>query len=128
MTKKWVKELARDLIALGSLPFYALVLVRMLIPGAFGILVPRLIVAFIVLLLISLVIQYHGHIARGLILVVFTSLAYEDLYFTLLAGIIYLGMLASANTLKVKKMLIWKGVAVGAISTAAGYSVSLLFL
>lgn len=73
MAEKWKKELTRDIIALGSIPFYALVVIRMLIPEEFSVLVPQLIIAFIVLCILSTFIKLNHHIAQGFILVVFTS-------------------------------------------------------
>lgn len=126
MSKKWKKELTRDIIALGSIPFYTLVVIRMLIPEEFSVIVPQLIIAFVVLCILSIFIKLNHHIAQGFILVVFTSLWYKDMLFTILACLMWVGMIYSANYLKIKRREILNGSIVGVISTVAAYYATIL--
>lgn len=126
MAKKWKKELARDIIALGSIPFYILVVVRMLIPEELSIFAPRLIIAFITLCILSTFIKSNHHIARGFILVFFTSLGYKNTLFTILVCLMWVGMIYSANYLKIKKREILNGSIIGVISTVVAYYATML--
>ena len=81
MKKNFLKEYARDLMAFGSIIFYAIVLVRATI-GDFMPFVAQLLIALIILIIFPLIIKHTNlYIARALVLVVFTSLFYKDLNF-----------------------------------------------
>ncbi len=85
MKKSWKKEVARDLMALGSFPFIILVLVRVLMVANFKIIF-HVIVSLILFYLISLSIKgMHNHLGRLTILVIFTSYFYSSLLYTIFA-------------------------------------------
>ena len=117
----WKKELARDFLAFGSYPFYLIVIIRMLLELKFEIIVPRLVIAFIAMLALSLFIKYDYHLSQAFVLAVFTSLAYTDRLFTGFAVIIYLGVIYSASYLKIKRKSIISGIVAGAISSGIAY-------
>lgn len=121
-------EIARDLIALGGLPFYILILVRTTI-GSYHDFLFRLLIALVSLFVLTKFIKdANQHIARGLILVVVTSLHYEDLPFTIFAFIVWLIMVYSLTYLKVTRKEIVTGIVFGVISTALGYFLTFLIV
>lgn len=93
----------------------------MLLELKFEIIVPQLIIAFIALLILSLFIKHDYHLSQALVLVVFTSLAYKEKLFTWFAVILYLGLIYSANYLKIKRKSIILGVIAGAVSSGIAY-------
>ena len=119
----WKKQSARDFIALGSIPFYALVVARVAMLQNWNYVFQFVfagIIFFILLLIFRLGLQslYSG---LGFILLVLVSLYYKNLFFAIFALIIYILLIVSLFYLKVEKAKIWKGIFAGAISTAAGY-------
>lgn len=121
MVKNWKKEIARDLLALGSIPFYFIVIIRAII-GKYTPFVYQLVIALLVLVVLSLIFKNSNqYIARMLVLVVFTSLFYKEMLFTIFASLLWLFMIVSTLYLKVKSKEIVKGVFFGIISTTAGY-------
>jgi len=82
----------------------------------------------VLILLARLVRGSNLHIARALILVVFTSIFYKSPQFTIFAALVWAGMIFSLVRLKVPTGEIVKGIAIGAVSTAAGYLVTLLIV
>lgn len=125
MDKNWKKEIARDVIALGSIPFYLIVIVRVLILQS-----PdytfKFVFSAILFLLLYLTFKSNLHLGLGFILLVFLSLNYEDRLFTIMAIALYLGMIVSAVSIKIKKNMIIKGIAFGALSSIVTYFVAYL--
>lgn len=121
MPKNWKKEVARDTLALGSIPFYFLVVIRAVI-GRYEFFVYQVFIAVIVLFILAKIIKNSNlHIARGLVLFVFTSLFYNDLFFTSFVFLVFLIMLLSSAYLKEEKAKIAKGVLLGVITSLVSY-------
>ncbi len=119
-------EITRDLIALGGLPFYFLVLVRASIGGYLSFL-SHVAVALPALYLLSRAVRGSNlHIARALILVVFTSVYYKALPFTVFSTLVWCGMIYALVHTKTDKGEILKGIALGVVSVAISYSLTLL--
>jgi len=126
MPKNWKKEVARDTLALGSIPFYFLVVVRAVI-GKYAVFVYQVLIAVIVLFILAKIIKNSNlHIARGLVLFVFTSLFYNDLFYTSFVFLIFLIMLLSSAYLKEEKAKIAKGVLLGIITSLVSYYLAML--
>lgn len=127
----WKKEAARDLLALGSLPFYFIAIVRMLIAAEFSVLVPQLVIALLFTFAVFNVLklyEFEYHISLGLIIVVFTSLGYGEFIFTFFAALLWILMLYSAYYLKIRKEKIIGGAVVGVVSSIIAYfTVNILF-
>jgi len=122
------EEIARDIIALGGLPFYSLVLVRASIGGYLSFL-SHVAVALPVLYLLSRLVRgVNLHIARALILVVFTSVYYKALPFTVFSVLVWCGMIYSLTYLKAGPREILKGIALGVASVIISYSLTLLIV
>jgi len=128
MKKNWKYEIARDSMAIGSILFYLIVVVRSLI-GDYLIFVYQLIIAIIILIISSFIIKNtNHHIARALVLVVFTSLFYKDNLFTIFAGLLWIFMILSAFYIRENKKSIYKGIVLGIIATFVSYYLSLVIL
>jgi len=126
MKKEWKKEVARDILALGSIPFYFIVIVRALIVGYKPFLY-QLIIAALLLFLLSLFIKKANfYVARSLILLVFTTLFYKEIEYTVFASLLWILLVASSAYLKVKVKEIVKGFFLSIVSTVAAYLLSLL--
>jgi hypothetical protein len=122
------EEIARDVIALGGLPFYSLVLVRAAIGDYLSFLV-QVGAALPVLYLLSKVVRGANlHIARALILVVFTSVFYDALPFTVFSTLVWCGMIYALFYLKAGTGEILKGIALGIVSVALSYAFTLLIV
>jgi hypothetical protein len=125
--KFWIKETARDIIALGSIVFYFLVVGRALV-GPFWVFFTFLCCAAATLLIIYFLHkEFETYIARGIILAIGTSYFYSDLIFTLFAAVVYIIMVVSSSLLgnSIKKIV--KGIIFGLISTGVGYLAAELF-
>lgn len=128
LSKNAKDEAARDLIALGGLPFYFLVLVRSTIGGYLSFL-SHVAVALPVLYLLSRAVRGSNlHIARGFILVIFTSIFYSALPFTVFSILVWCGMIYSLYYLKTGARDILKGIALGVASVIISYSLTLLIV
>ena len=122
--KKWARELARDIMAFGSIPFYFIVIIRAII-GKYMPFVYQLLIALAILIILSLKIKNaNHHIARAFVLVVFTSLFYKDSLFTIFAFLLLVFMIGAAFYIKINKKSIFKGIVFGIIAALAGYWLS----
>ena len=120
------EEIARDLVALGGLPFYLLVLVRASIGGYMSFLSHAAIALPVLYLLSKAVKGSDLHIARALILVVFTSIFYGALPFTIFSTLVWCGMIYALVRLSKSAGEILKGIALGAVSVVISYALTLL--
>lgn len=122
------EEIARDLIALGGLPFYLLILVRAAI-GEYISFFIEIAIALPALYLISRALRGSNmHIARALVLVVFTSLFYKALPFTIFSSLVWCGMIYALYRLNKQAGEILKGIAAGAVSVVISYTLALVIL
>ena len=120
MNKNWLKEGARDIIALGSIPFFLLVLMRVSLlnkPDYFS----QFIIAGILLIISYYIFKPNLYAGLGLIVLTFTVLYYDQLRFTIFAIIAYLLLIFSLVYLKENKIKIFKGILLGAISVGLSY-------
>ncbi len=128
MTKSWLMEMARDLLALGSIPFYFLVVVRAVI-GKYDVFVYQMLIAALAILALFFIIKGSNlHIARSFVAVVFTSLFYKEMLYTVFASLIWALLLASAYYLKRNIGYIFRGILIGMLSSLAGYHLTFYLL
>lgn len=121
-------EIARDLIALGGLPFYLLVIVRSTIGGYLSF-IYHVVIALPALFLLSKIVKGSNlHIARGFILVVFTSLFYKAVPFTIFSTLVWCVMIYSLYYLKTDTKEVIKGIALGIVTVIISYSLTLLII
>lgn len=117
---EWKKEVARDLVALGSLPFYAIVLVRAVI-GESQTFILHLLVAFLIIMILQYFVNSNLHVARALVLVVFTGAFYQKTLFFIFALFLYILIIVSADYLGEKRSRLLNGIILGAIGSAIPY-------
>ncbi len=127
--KSWKKEVARDTLALGGIAFYFIVIGRSFVANYYTF-VWQIVIAALIILIASLIFKNADyHIGRGLTLVIFTILFYNDWRFSIFASILFLAMIFCS-------LYIWKswkklvgGILIGSIcSVLAYYIVSFLRL
>jgi uncharacterized BrkB/YihY/UPF0761 family membrane protein len=124
----WKKEVARDIIALGGLPFYFLVVIRSVIGEDLSF-VAQTAIGILVLLILSLLVKNSNqYIARGIILATFSSMYYKDIKYAIFAFLLLLGMGFSLAYLKVRNKEITKGAVIGGISIVISYLITSLLL
>jgi len=128
MVKYWKKEVARDALALGSIPFYVIVIVRAII-GKYTPFIYHLLIAWLVLVVFSkLVKNVDQYLARGFVLVIFTSLFYDDVLYTVFALALFGLMIASSFYLKAKPDAIGRGVGFGLVASVISYYITSLII
>ncbi len=122
------KEIARDILALGSWVFYLLVIARAAIKP-YRPFLDQLIIAGFVIFLIELISKEGAddYISKGVVLVVFTSIFYESDLYTGFASLVGIGLLLSSWYLKKDLKRILYGILIGVIATGIGYYVSGLY-
>jgi hypothetical protein len=124
MKKDWKKEVARDAIALGSIPFYFIVMIRAII-GQYAIFVYQLLIALAILIISYFIIKKSDmYIARCFVLWVFSSLFYKHALYTVFAFLLWLFVIASSYYLKNKNKAIIKGIILGILSSVIAYYLS----
>ena len=119
----WIETAARDLVAIGSVPFFILVLVRVYLlnnPEYFS----QFVISGVIFLGAFFLFRQNIYAGLGLIILVFTSIYYNNITFATFGAIAYVFLLAGLFYLKedVKKILL--GIFIGLISVG----VSLLIL
>ena len=118
---KWLKEFTRDLLALGSIPFYLLVVIRSVIGDYYAFVYQMIIAAIAVFILYFLIKDSSLHIARSLVIVVFTSLFYKEAIFTIFASIVWVLLLFADYYIKRKIGHVIRGIILGMLSSLIGY-------
>ena len=116
----WKNELARDLIALGSIPFFLLVLVRIHLlnnPAYLN----QFIFSGITFLVLFFIFRLNLYSGLGLIALFFTSMHYADVAFTVFGSIIYLSIIASLFYLKHDMKKVFLGILAGMAGIGVGY-------
>lgn len=124
--KNWLNEIARDSLAIGSIPMFIIVVARASIGDYYNyvyqILLAGLILFFLhIFLVYSIKIKSQNHIARAIILFIFTSFFYNDKKFTIFATFLLILMLISLFYLKYNKKQILYGILFGLIGSGISY-------
>ena len=128
MKKELIKELARDFIAFGSIPFLIMTIVRV---SVIHIDYPlQFIISSIVFFTLNVKFKGEMHAGIGLILLTLTSLFYNHALYAIFALFVYMGIIISLLYLERDRALIFRGILLGAISTGIGYVItrSIFFL
>ena len=127
------KEVARDLRALGSMPFYFIVVIRSMIGLAtdhsYVLFLWQLLVGAACLLIVDGLTnkkesRVDMRIAAAFVLAVFTCYFYRDVLFSVFAFILLGMVIAASAALKIKRNAIFGGIAVGALSSVAAFYVA----
>ncbi len=120
MKKEGVKGVARDIIALGSIPFFTLVLIRITILKD-PIYLAQFIFAGILFLILFFIFKSNIYSGLSLIIGTFTSINYNDLIYAIFVTLAYILLIFSLVYLKEDKKRIFLGFLFGAISTITSY-------
>jgi hypothetical protein len=116
----WKKEIARDLMALGSIPFYLIVMARSLV-GSYYEFVLQTLIALVFIHLVGFKVKFNRHLARMISLIVFTILFYNQSIYSSFVIIIGLIMFGSLFYLKESYKKIGYGLLFGIIAVLSGY-------
>jgi len=126
MKKGWIKEIARDWLALGSIPFFILVLARALV-GPYWIFVYQLTIAAVLLLLVFLFIKKMNYgVSRILVLFFFTIAFYNSLVYSIFALVVLVLFAGTLHYLKRDKNEIVKGLGIGLVVSGIAYYLATL--
>ena len=120
MKREWIKDITRDLVALGSIPFFILVLVRVYLldkPEYFG----QFLVAGIILIVLAIFMKISLYSGLGFVILVFTNLYYQDTRFLIFSVIAYILLVVALFNIKDKKQGIIKGIFFGIITSGVSY-------
>lgn len=120
--ESWLKETARDIIALASLPFYLIVIVRVAI-AEHKIYTWQLLIAIIAIYLFYFLLRKAPNIyaALSIPLLIFTNLFYNNTRYLIFSGILFILLLISLSYLGNKKKNIFLGVIMGGIAAFTSY-------
>ena len=123
--KDFYKELARDFLALGSIPFFILVLARIWILNDQSYFF-QFVISGVLFLILTYAFKNNLYSGLGFIMLFFTVIYYNDLRFSVLGSLVYVGLIYSLIYLKYEKIIL--GFLFGALSTGIGYyAVKLIF-
>jgi hypothetical protein len=117
---KILKEIARDIIALGSPVFFIFILIRVSITQNPAYL-SQFIFSGIFFLILMLLLKSNIYSGLGMVALTFTSIYYNYLPYTIFGLLVYVGLIFSLIYLKKDKQEVFKGVLFGLISSAIGY-------
>ena len=117
----WKKEVARDLLALGGIPFFILVMARSLI-GDYFLFTYQLLISILLFFLIErLFKEFNQHLSRVIVLIVFTIIFYNQLIYSVFAILIGIFVLISLFYLKKTKKEIIFGLLIGGLVSFISY-------
>jgi len=127
LNKNFLKETARDFIALGSPLFFIIVIARISFLSNYEYL-SQFIIAGSLFLILMYTFKSNMHSGLGIIILTFTMLYYNNLKFGIFGVLIYALLIISLMYLDKSKKSVFKGVLLGAISTLISYfTVNLIF-
>ncbi|MBT3691028.1 hypothetical protein HOG16_02170 [Candidatus Woesearchaeota archaeon] len=116
----WKKETARDLLALGSIPFFILVMARSLV-GEYYLFIFQTLIALVFIHFIGWKLDFNRHLARMLVLVFFTVLFYNQFIYSVFSVLVGLITLLSLFYLKEPVKKIGFGILLGVLASLLGY-------
>ena len=120
MKKEWLKEIARDFVALGSPIFFILVLVRLAILPDY-LFLGQFFFAGAIFILLMFLFKQNIYSGLGLILLVFLILYYKDFRFSIFVILAYLSLIGSLFYLKKDWNKILLGILIGGLSAGISY-------
>ncbi len=119
MRHKWLNEVARDLIAFGSIPFLILTIARVSVLSAYYPM--QFIISSTIFFVLRAIFRGDLHVGIGFILLLFVSLYYGSLLFAIFALFVYIGIIFSSFYLNRDRKEILRGILLGGISAGMGY-------
>ena len=121
------KEIARDIVALGSPIFFILVVARIYLLSNFEYL-SQFVIAGILFLVLFFIFKADIYSGLGLIVLIFTMIYYDDLKFGIFGALLYIGLILSLVYLNKGKKEVFLGAVFGAISALISHlAVGIIF-
>ncbi|MBU2576839.1 MAG: hypothetical protein KKF50_03895 [Nanoarchaeota archaeon] len=116
----WIKTAARDIIAIGGIPFFILVLVRVYMlnnPTYFS----QFVISGVLFVALFFLFKQNLYAGLGLIILTFTSLYYQDLMYVIFGVGAYVLLLVSLFYLKEDLKKIFFGIVFGGIGIGVSF-------
>jgi hypothetical protein len=124
VSESWLREIQRDLMALGSVVFYLLVLGRALVGPYWDLATPLLVVGVALLAVHPLLNRADLYLTRALIVAVLVTRHYGDLVFGLFGAAAFVLMVLSAPGLGHSRSSIVQGLALGVVASGAAFALA----
>jgi hypothetical protein len=124
LSESWLREVQRDLMALGSVVFYVLVLGRALVGPYWDLATPLLVVGVALLAVHPLLDRADLYLTRALIVAVLVTRHYGDVVFGLFAAAAFVLMVLSAPSLGRSRSSIVQGLALGFVASGAAFALA----
>jgi hypothetical protein len=124
-SETWVREVQRDVLALGGVVFYLLVLGRALV-GPFWDLVVQLLVVGVGLLVALPLLRGTTdlYLTRAMVVAVLVTRHYGDVVFGVFAAVAFVSMVVFAFRLDRPRAAIARGLALGAVLSVGAYALA----
>jgi hypothetical protein len=114
---EWVREVGRDVMALGGVVFYALVLGRALVGPFWDLAIPLAVLGAAFALALPLLRGVDLYLTRALLVAVMVSRHYHDPVFATFAAVAFVAMVVFAIRLGRPVPAVVRGVALGAVAS-----------
>jgi hypothetical protein len=116
----WLSEVERDVLALGGVVFYVLVLGRSLVGPFWDLVVPLTVIGLGLLLAAPLLHGTDLYVTRSAVVAVLVTLHYEDPVFGAFAAVAFAGLIAAALHLGRSRAGVVRGLVLGLVLAAVG--------
>jgi hypothetical protein len=123
-SETWVRDVQRDVLALGSVVFYLLVLGRALVGPFWDLVVPLLVVGVGLLVAVPLLRGTDLYLTRAMVVAVLVTRHYGDVVFGVFAAVAFVSMVVFAFRLDRPRPAIARGLALGAVLSVGAYALA----
>jgi len=124
LSETWVREVERDVLALGGAVFYFLVLGRSLVGPFWDLVVPLLVVAGLLIVALPLLRGTDLYLTRAMVVAVLISRHYDDVVFAIFAAVIFALMVLFAFRLDRPRSAILQGLLLGTVLAVGAYALA----
>jgi hypothetical protein len=124
LSQDWVQEVQRDVLALGSVVFYVLVLGRALVGPFWDLATPLLVIGGALLAASPLLRSTDLYLTRALVVAVLVTRHYDDVVFGVFSGAAFVLMVLCSSRLGRPRAAIARGLALGVGSSCVGYALA----
>ena len=124
-SETWVREVQRDVLALGGVVFYLLVLGRALVGPFWDLVVPLLVVGVGLLVALPLLRGTTDlYLTRAMVVAVLVTRHYGDVVFGVFAAVAFVAMVVFALRLDRPRAAIARGLVLGAVLSVGAYALA----
>ncbi len=120
----WLQNVERDVMALGGVVFYALVVGRSLVGPYWDLVTPLLVLGAVLLAAYPLLRSTDLYLTRALLVGVLVSRHYDDPIFATFTAVIYVLMIVAAVRLGRPHADVTRGVALGVVASTIGWLIA----